>query len=127
VLFKFIKEENFINGLQSCLKVLSKSQNKFLSLTNYNRPHPNPNKHLPDLLSYVADVTHMSVVRLHLRKWYLFYTTSNNDEVYMQVITLDEIYNILVLKFLFKLLKCTKNMKFQQYINRVLRLVVLEK
>jgi hypothetical protein len=75
----------------------------------------------------VADVTHMSVVRLHLRKWYLFYTTSNNDEVYMQVITLDEIYNILVLKILFKLLKCTKNMKFQQYINRVLRLVVLEK
>jgi hypothetical protein len=45
----------------------------------------------------------------------------------MQVITLDEIYNILVLKILFKLLKCTKNMKFQQYINRVLRLVVLEK
>jgi hypothetical protein len=47
----------------------------------------------------------------------------------MKIIGLDEIYKILVLRFQFKILKMVKknNIKFQQHINRVLELVVLEK
>jgi hypothetical protein len=55
--------------------------------------------------------------------------TLDEDEIYMKIIILDEIYNFVVLSFSFKDLKMLKknNIKFQEHNNRVLVLVALEK
>jgi hypothetical protein len=39
----------------------------------------------------------MPAVRHHLRKIVFFHTTSDEDDFYMKIISLDEIYNFLVL------------------------------
>ena len=40
----------------------------------------------------------MSVAKLYLKKS-IFYTTSDEDDSYMKLVALDEIYNFLVLSF----------------------------
>lgn len=55
--------------------------------------------------------------------------TLNEDGFYMKTLAFDEFQNFLVLFFFhLRLLKCSKNyIKFEQYINRALGLIVLEK
>jgi len=69
------------------------------------------------------------VTRLNISKIIIFDTTSDEDEFYMKILDLDEIYNFVVLSFFYlKTLKCSKNnIKFQEHNNRGLVLVVLDK
>jgi len=43
-----------------------------------------------------------------LEKLYLFQTISNEDDFYIKIIALDEIYNFIVFSFLFKILRYFK-------------------
>jgi hypothetical protein len=52
---------------------------------------------------------------------------SDEDDYYMKIIDLDEIYDFLVLNFSFEDLKMLKNIKVQHHNNRILALTTLEK
>jgi hypothetical protein len=70
------------------------------------------------------------VARHNLRKIVFFHTISDKDDLYKKIVSLNEIYNFIVLSFFsFEAIKMVKkdNTRFWQHINRVQVIVALEK